>query len=273
MPASILVNGQDLSTIGVYVAFAPGLGDAPDRSVETHQLLGRAGSLLSGPVRHGPGVVVLEGSIDPAARTVAALEEARRVAKDLFTSGPVSLVFTDTAGVVKRFEGLRARFRSSPRLNKQHVLATQVADFSVSVVCPSPFARDLEPTILAMPTAGTRYPVALGTAPSGFKARATVSNPVFTYRTAGGVPVWTLTITKTATASEDWFDLDATTARIWYYDNGVRSDALAAEYLTGGQVDWPRPLDPQDGDYATSQWPTLECSVANAELLYWRWWL
>lgn len=272
MAATVTVNGIDLSSLGVYVAFAPNHRTTATRQIGRAPVLGRDGGVDTGSLVVGPRRFSLTGTIDPSARTVAALASATDLCNDLFWSGRLSIIYTDTAGNTLLVEADTLRVSIAPRLNKEHFQAATVADLTVDLEQASPTQRSVEPTLLALPTANARYSVALGTAPSRYKFRAMGASPALTYRTAGGDTVWTVTLTKSITANEDWFDFDATTGRIWYSDNGVVSDAIAAGYLTGGNQDWPKGLDPQDGDYRTSQWPTVSCNVA-AELLYWKEWL
>ncbi|MCC7132476.1 MAG: hypothetical protein IT352_07525 [Gemmatimonadales bacterium] len=272
MAASITINGISLADLSVYVSTIAGFNDASERAIQTTPLLGQMGVLAGPPIAFGPRTLTLTGTIDPSARTVDALFTAINILRDLCYSGALDLTLTDSSDNVRRVTGAQlTRFQASPRLGAEHVQANTVADWSITLLCPDPTWEDLEPTLVAMPTANTRYPVALGTAPARFKFRAMGASPALTYRTAGGDTVWTLTQTQAVTGTEDWFDFDATTCRIWFYDNGVKADAIMT--LTGGNQDWGRAaLDPQDGDYATSQWPTVSCNVA-AEILYWKRWL
>lgn len=272
MAASVTVNGVSMADLGIYVSLAPNHWDTGTVKIPRVDVLGRLGEVVAGPLVVSAKRFSLVGTIDPSARTVAALASAIDVCKDLFRSGRLTIIYTDTAGNTRLVEADTLRVAIKPRLDAEHFQAATVADLTVDLEQASPTQRSVEPTLVGMPTANARYSVALGTAPSRYKFRAMGSSPALTYRTAGGDTVWTVTLTKSITANEDWFDFDATTGRIWYYDNGSKSDAIAAGYLTGGNQDWPKGMDPQDGDYRTSQWPTVSCNVA-AELLYWKEWV
>lgn len=267
MPGSVLVNGVDLEALGVYVSIAPTISHAPRRRVEVSPILHAMGGVPT-TATFETRTVTLTGTVDPAARTVDALHDALHEVRDLFLSGQVDLTVTDSAGNSRRIRGLATTVEAAPRLNAEHFLVATVADLSVTLLCSDPTWRSVEPSILSLP-AGTRVSIPLGTAPSRWIMRAMASDPVFTYRSAGGTALWTLTITKTLTSTEDYITLDATTGLLSWSDNGT----VATDWdMLAEQQDFPKGLDPQDGHYATSQWPTMTCSVA-AELLYWRRWL
>ena len=273
MTALITVNGLDLSSIGMYIAFAPEVFGGPMMSNPSLDILGRAGSLQAPPSKMAPRVLTLTGSIDPSARTVAALQAAVQQAKDVFYAGNLTLATTDTAGTVRQI-GCRVRsFDAKPRLDKQHWQSAQVADVTVKVLCDDPTWRDVQPYYVGCPTAATRYALPLGTAPTNaiINVMGAATNPIVTYRNAAGDIVWQLTFTITLAATNDWLKIDTAKGRLTKSLSGTVTSAY--DVLTSGQTDFPRPFDPQDGDVTTTQWPTLEISSGSMESLFWKRWL
>lgn len=260
---SCRLNGTDLRTIGVVVDGKPGFRAAPRRRVTVAPLLRAMGGVATA-VTTDPRSLEIAGTL--VAGTYAARRALETQVKDL-VGGITEVVWDDGALPPQQIEGLYESIDVDPPGPADRVRATRLR---IGLTIPDPTWRSVQPTILSLPAA-TRVSTPLGTAPCAWILRAMGSSPVATYRDAGGREVWSLTITRAITAGEDWFDVDATAGAIGYWDNGVYADAIAAGYLTGGQQHWPKPLDPRDGHYLTSQWPTIECSVA-AELLYWRRW-
>lgn len=269
MPASITVNGQSLEALGFYVAEGPGLLDGPDIAAPGVDLVDRAGALLTVPRATRRRAARLEGSLDPSARTIDALHAANRVLKDLLGGGLLEIIVTDSSDNATVHVGVMTRYSAKPRLGKLHFQSATVLDVEVALSL-EPTSADAQPTLRSLAVAGTRYDIPLGTAPSAYilNIMGVANNPVVTARAAGGALLWQLTFTKNLDTTNKWLSLDARTGRIWLYESGVKTDGIAL--LTGGQADWPKALDPHDGDYGTSQYMTLEVSPGTGEVLYWK---
>lgn len=266
----LTVNGTDLSGLGAYVTAAPGIFGGPDRQIGTAAILGRAGAFLLSPSVMAPRRLVLKGFIDPTARTVAALQSALQQVRDVFYQGYLTVASTDTAGTVRQISGLLQSFESDVRLGRLHFQSAQVADFTATILCDDPFWREVQPFFVGAPTAGTRYSIPLGTAPSSpiINVMGSATNPVVTYRDGWGNAVWTITATITLAATNDWLSFNCQTGRVTKYVSGTATSVY--DVITAGQTDFPRPFDPQDGDVTTSQQPTIETSAGSLEALYYK---
>lgn len=112
-----------------------------------------------------------------------------------------------------------------------------------------------------------RKAIPLGNLPSAgiITINGSGSDPVITYRDAGGNTVGTMTLTVTLGA-DDRIVIDLYHKTIKRFDNGVETDAINT--WTAG--DW-FVTDANDGDYATSSWPTLQCTLAGKYNYLKRW--
>jgi hypothetical protein len=258
MPASITANGQSLAALSFYVSRAPGfVWDGPSIAAPGVDLIDRSAALFAGPRRFAARDGKLIGTIDPAARTVAAAWTAAVILKDLLYSGEIELRFTDTAGNVVTALATCTSVAVSERQNVEHFQSPTVLDVDASFSITS-YNVDGGWTERALAVAATPYDIPLGTMASGWIASimGVANNPVLTARAPGGAVLWTLTFTKNLDTTAKWLELDAIAGKIWLHEGAVVTPGESL--LTGGNTDWPRPFDPQDGDYATSQWMTLE---------------
>jgi hypothetical protein len=115
----------------------------------------------------------------------------------------------------------------------------------------------------------TRQAIPLGTAVSAptIRIMGAATNPVLTYRNAGGTVKQTMGFTVTL-ASTDYLEINGELFSITKYASGVASNGMAL--WTSG--DFPA-LDPQDGYPSIDSYPTLEVSAGTGEVLYRRTWL
>ncbi len=267
MAWSLTVNGLDLvTTFGFCPNETDGFFDAPDRSFTELAINGRAGTLLAGPTTEQGRQITLTGTLTTTAKTVAALETASDQFKDAVRSGVVRLIRTSTAGTARVIDGVAKQIRLSAI---GHPVSP--TDLRVSIVfkCEDAYWSDLQPTSRLL--GATRATLPLGTAPSTpiIRLMGSATSPVVTYRDAGGVAQKVATLTSiTLAATNDWLDLDMRTGKITLSASGVVTNQLAQ--VTG---DFPWGFDPQDGDYATSAWPTLEVSSGSGVAYWWKNWL
>jgi hypothetical protein len=270
----LLHNGQNTEALGFYV-FGATLHSPASRAITSLPVIDRAGALIVPRIATAPHLLQLAGALLTSANTAAARVTAEHVLRDRLLSGMATWTYVDDVTPPRYLTGVASEPSVTPRGGSGvHPYSAVASDIAVTVSCQEAFWQATEPTIRAIPAAATRYDLPLGSAPSAFVLRimGAATNPVVTYRTAGGTVVWTLTFTVTLVATNDYLELDGTTGRIWKYASGVKTDGIAL--LTGGQQDWGvRGLDPQDGDSTTSAWPTIELSAGTGELSWRKAWL
>jgi len=261
---SLTVNGVALTygRLGVRVVGRSNFRAPSPRRLATAPVLGGIGVVPLLATMGEPRELPFRVLVDTATYSDRVAAEQRL--KYLVGAGLLTLVASD--GVLTR-----RTYGYAPQLEFE----PGVADFSsgsiaatLTFLCPVPLWEAPEPTLLHLDTAGERFPLALGRAPcSWILDLIGGTDPVVTYRTAGGAVVWELDFTGTTiTASEDYLRVNARDRAVSYSDDGTVADAV--ELLVAGQGDFPRPLNPYDGDIETAQYPTLEVSSGTARLAF-----
>lgn len=191
---------------------------------------------------------------------------AERELADMVRSARVRIVVDDGLSGAMQIEGRLHSLVTVPFGPSLTPLASRI---TMEFRChDEPYWRDVEPMTRAIAAAATRYTIPLGTAPSSAIVRVmgSATTPVVTYRDAGGAVVFTMSITLTL-ASTEYVDLDMRRGKITKFASGAPTG------IHIGTGTFPFALDPQDGDYATSAWPTIEISTGSAEVVWWRRWL
>lgn len=262
---AILVNGTDLgATYGLYADRIGGWLGATEVSLGLVNVAGRDGGLaVPATVRRGRRIEIAGTLRKDSASDRRAAE---RQVGDLVRSGAVRLVVDDGLSGLMQTE---ARLHSLITVPFGPSLTPLASRFTMAFEAESPYWRDVEPTTRSVAATATRYTVPLGTAPSApiIRVMGSATTPTLTYRDAGGASVWTLTLATLA--SDEYLDIDMGTGKVTFVDSGVTSNGLSK--ITAGDFPWG--LDPQDGDYGTAAWPTVEISAGSAEILWWRNWL
>ena len=182
--------------------------------------------------------------------------------KSALTSANIRLVKDNGATTPRLIDGYVTDVEVQP---DGHPAAATDARVQVTVECPTPYWRVAEPTIRNLTQPSTPYALPLGTAPSTpiFWMSVPATNPIITYMDASGTAVKTLTPTVTMVANTDWLQIDMRTSLMTLVQSGVSSNVTA---FTG---DFPWALDPQDGDWSTSQWPLLK-STRICRIAWWK---
>lgn len=266
MTWSLTLNGTDLASLGFYLKEVGGGYDAPDREIQTLSIRGRAGNLLSPPIRESGRVITLTGTLTSSAKTVVGRSDAEDALKDKLRAGLLRLARTDSVGSVWFIEGM---FRSIKAQPIGHPVNPTDDYVTLTMVSRDAYYRDVEPTILAF--GSTRVSMPLGTAPSSpiIRLIGAATNPVLSYRDAGGTVQRSMTFTASLAGTNDWLDIDMRYGKIVLWASGVASNGRSL--LTSGDFPWA--LDTHDGDFATASWPTLDVTSGNASVLYWAQWL
>ncbi|HEV8455174.1 MAG TPA: hypothetical protein VGQ24_09800 [Gemmatimonadales bacterium] len=268
MAWSLTVNGTDPAAAGFFFTFgSDGVFDAVNRTAQLLNVSGRAGTIFGNPVQEGVRLIQIRGLLTSTAKTAAAREIAEDKFKDMMRAGLVRLVRTSSSNVPRCIEGFTTGpIKITPVGNLLDATDSQA---ELTLTCQDSYWRDIEPTLRGCPAAATRYTLPLGTAPSTALIRnvGAANTPVITYRDAGGAIIWQLTIGHNLAATNDWFDSDMRSGKFTKWASGVTSNGIGG--LSGS---FPVVFDPQDGDYVTSQWPTIETSLGTLDVLYWKQW-
>lgn len=262
MSVTVTINGTDLASLGLEITEAPDWLDAPKWSQDLATIPGRVGGVFSGPVKVGARDLGLVGVLRAA--TLSARRTAEDAIKDLL-AGTVALQVDDGVNPVREIRGVC--YQSTFRALGHPLVPLVHGAVSLALTCPDGMWRDPAVRVIGFGASATALP--LGTGPSTPIVRlfGAATNPTLTYRAASGVVVATMAFTATLGAS-DYLEIDASRATITRSTAGVVTNGMSL--LTSGSF---FALDPRDGSYGASSWPTLEVSAGTGEAIYVRQWL
>jgi hypothetical protein len=259
--ATVRINGTDIgTTLGWYPDDLPQWLSPTPRSLTANTLHRRSGVFPALLRSAAPRVLGIKGTL--TATSLANRRTAERQIADLVYGGEATITVDDGTTALQT-TGVATALSIVPFGVSLAPLALRIeAEFT----CPDPTWRESEPTSQIL--GATRQTLALGTAPSTpiIRIMGSATNPVLTYRNAGGTAIKTCTFTVTLAAADDWLDIDMRTGLCVLSDNAVTSNGLS--YLSAGDFPWA--FDPQDGDYGTSAWPTLEVSAGTGVAYWWK---
>lgn len=261
--ADLNINGVPAASLSFYIDNTDPLRDLPGLRYSAVDLYGRWGGLVAARPTIAAATVQLAGRIVTTANTVAARVAAEDVLRDaLLNSGGLTLTLDDGTTPVRERDGYTVALDIQPLGHPMLAVASQVR---WSLYCPDPLWRATEGAIVSVPATGTRYSLALGTAPASpiLRVMGSATNPVVTIRDSGGTAQVTLTFTASLTSSE-YLDVNCETGVLTKYSSGAASNGVSL--LTSGT--FPFALDPAWADWGNSRWPTVETSAGQAELLY-----
>ena len=260
MTWAVYLNETALDTLGVYVEDMGTRVSAPQRNYASVQIPGRQGAVLSGEPVTAERRLVLTASIDPAARTVAALVSAQDTLKALAYRALVKIVADDDTTAPRQIDGVCESCEITPVV---HPMVTQVARATLTIRCPDPTWYDVTGQLIGFSSTASAIP--LGTAPSGGIVRiaapswsANVVDPVLTYLNAAGVTVETLSFTGTLTAGTDYLEIDLDRCTVTEYASGTASNAIS--WLSSGDF---FALDAMDGDPLNTSYPQLKVTATS----------
>lgn len=262
MPTTLLVNGTDLTDLGLVVENIEPWLSGPRLTRALAQIPGYTGALVGEAATSESRVI----TATTLARTTtwAARKALLDQLSDLCMTGVCELVTADDTSRV--MYGLYTESVSdlvAPRL------VNTEGRMTVGWVCPDAAKYDIQPRGYAL--SSTPKAIPLGTLPSGgiWRIMGALSGAcTLTYRNLLGTALGTLTVSGTLTSSEFLdVDLDQRTITKWS-SAGVASDAYSWK---SASTYWFR-LDPGDGDRTTGVWGTLEQSAATGIFMYRRAW-
>lgn len=251
------IAGVDVSSYGLQVSALPDNWDTPTVSFDEAALPGQDGTVATA---NEPTIEAKDYSI--VARLIGATSSAFETALDTLK---LAVAGNSSAVVAMKAGNQTTRERSGVCKNVRVVMDPDVLAATVTILmrCRNPVNYEDSTTTVTGSTA-TDLACALGT----FRVRpvSTITSPssplVLTYKNYGGTTVQTLTLTFAGSPTTVVVDHSAMTITV----DGTRHDS----YLTAG--DFIR-LDPRDGDYALSHWPTLRVSSGTPSHSYAKAWL
>ena len=266
MSLALIVDDYDLSNIGVTVLAAdPRRGGAPMRYAVEQVADRPEGVLLNSEPQYESYTVDIEILLQGTsiANYYTRLYELQARLRGQVTGverGVVELEWDDQTSKV-----FRARLLSMTPTRMNDVLLT--ADRHVlSFLLLDPFRRDESTSSVNGITTATAIP--LGSAPCWPVIRLNgdaggVGAVTILYKTSTGTTRKTLSFTFAPTlGAADWVDIDMEAATIIDDASANRRD----ERTLG--TDFPWMLDPRDGVYVSSSWPTLETSDGDLDVTY-----
>ena len=252
----LYVNDTDTSTLGLIVSSVTGLGDVPQVTLRSRERYGWAGAMEATVLaKQGMRTLTVTGIVK--ATSVATLETNLDALKLLcFPNVTCRVRFANNAN--REWVAKLTDFVVTP-LGSGGQFVNPWQAVSLKFLCPDPFGYDLSNTVIGSITNAGDTACAVGTAPSRPVLRCTgaATNPLWTYKNAGGTTITTLQLTITVAAS-DWVEVDSYNMTIRKSVSSVITDALST-LSTGDFI----VLDPKDGPN-----PTLRCSVGTGQATY-----
>jgi hypothetical protein len=247
----VWVNDVDLGTYGFVLGALDGHADAPNLTYPSGSVLGLAGGIPFGTIpTAAPRVVTLGGHV------LSADDATARAAVDsikALTSGLVRLRFADRT--TQEYRG--GRLLGLVAAPRAALLSNRAFDLTLAVQFLDPLRYTITPTTVTL--SSTPAACALGTALTFPVVTVTgaCTNPTITLKTSTGTTVGSLSITGSVGAGESLV-IDCGAALVSLVAGGVSTPKL--DWWTGGDF---FALDPADGVYATSAWPTLAITTAS----------
>lgn len=262
----LYANGLDFDAdLGCIPVSMTGLLGAPARTLSLLDIPGMPGAFDSG-VAPREAVRTIEIKCLVKASSETTLYTTLDYAKSVLGNGLVELIGPYSS--TRAFYGVLVSAEVSPFV--ETVLngwATCVFRF----VCPLPYAIATSPSVVALGSTATAIP--LGTAPS--RGRDTFSaiieivgaatTPTVTYKNSAGATIGTMIFTYSP-AGGDSIVIDCGRRIVSRFIASTQSNAFS--FVT---ADYTFPaLDPTDGDWFTSAWPTLTVSSGTATITYYK---
>lgn len=250
MPATtLLVNSYDLKALGFVVTTVDHWA-TPEKVYTSSEVPNRAGEVLlaSTPKVLGRTITVTGALV---ATSTTALRTALDALKYRLDAGLLDLRLVDDT--TRRHMGYCTHLTTEQPEAGQFRQRNLLVTLTFKVL--DPYRRDVTLSSVTF-TAATAMP--LGTAPVRpqlIRLSATVNtvtSPIVTLKNSSGTIVGTMDFTGASILSGDKIEINCENRTIVKTVSGVASDAssllASGDFLT---------LDPQDGDFTTSAWPSL----------------
>lgn len=251
------LNGVDSVNVKLYPVALQGQWDAPALSYDETNIPGKDGADVT---TDEPQVEPMEMVADCELRGTDASDfEANLDKLKYLLRGTASSTTMQVSGGNQPDRYRSGKYVGPLTVQLANVDAGNLARVQFKIRFPNPIQFATSATTDTGITSGTDHACALGTYRS--KPVITITsgtNPVLTYKNSSGSTIATMTLTGTG----DWvIDCEAETITL----NGSPADDATTDNFIR--------LDPLDGDYLTSAWPTLRTSSGTMAITYTAQWL
>lgn len=248
MEDTVSINGTDIKALGFKLREPRGVWDLPTYAKDTTTIPGKPGQVVPQPstVKISSRTIDIIGTLVGSSRSdfLTKLDQL----KALVTKVPLIVVLAEQP--TRQYTARPLGMGMTP-INP--VLLQRQQEFTITLVCDDPYARDTTDQTVAFTTA---TPIPLGNAPSGGVITITGgTDPIITYRDSAGNIVQTMGFT--GTGSPLVVDLDDFLASV--------GGTNVIDKLTSGSF---IELSPLDGDYISAAWPTLEVNSGSGSITY-----
>jgi len=263
MSGLLYFNGTDATTLGFTLVEAPELLSGPATQYQMADVPRKPGVLIStsSPMSDSRRLrisgYVQGNSLSNATATLDTL-------KSVVSKGIVEIkTGWDTA---RQWYGV---LLDSPAGPNSAFWSTYLA-VELEFLLFDPFAYATTTSTVNFTNSATAIP--LGTAPSTgqrtwggvITITGTATTPILTYKNYAGSTLATMSFTGYSPLSGDLIEINLGTGLVRKRVSGVYSNTMGA--LAAG---WDFPaLDPNDGTFSASQWPTLEVSSGSGSITY-----
>jgi hypothetical protein len=258
----LYVNDRDLSDFGVQITDVQGVWDGLTWRRGSSDMPGHAGSWPHELASLDPRVITVTVQLEVA--SIAAREAALN-SLDAHLMGMLELRFADQPNKV--IDAILEDGPTEPEARSSFVDSTADLFRTLTFRMHQPVKKDRYARVVGF--GATRQEIQVGTMPSTgtMLIMGAATNPVIRYRASNGALVGQLAFTVTLAAS-DYLRINLRDGRITQVASGVESSG--ASLLNTGSSYFR--LDPGDGDFDNSAWPTLETTAGNGVLNYRREW-
>ena len=266
MSGILFLNGNDAkTTYGFELVEAPDLYGMGDHDYQTAPVVQRAGVLL-GTARPAvqPRTLRLSGFI-----TGSTLNDAITKLDTLRAAVNTSPCSIRTAwDTTRQYWGVLVASPAGPNSAYWQTYLAVELEFLLF----DPFAYSTSLSTVNFTTSATAIP--LGTASSrgntASEAKITITGaattPILRYKNSDGVQVAEMSFTGYSPLANDYITIDLTRGLVTKTVSGVTTNAMGA-LATG----WNFPaIDPQDGSFELSAWPTLEVTSGSGSITYYK---
>ena len=270
---AITINGVDVgSTYGWYPDGLPGWLSAPTQRITTASVPARPGVVATRTDQNAPRMFGISGTIRKD--TVALRKAAERSLTRLAYDGLVTIAVDDGTTPAVQVAGYVQGFQINPFTPSLSPLASRL---EATFLCPVPYWLASSNTTVTLAVAGTYYDVALGNAKTYPVITLTdCTNPIITYRDSAGTPVHVIALSANGGVSVTSPDVVTITMTLGAngipYGNitktvsGVTTSIISTLVVTTGN--FPFALDPNDGDFDTSDWPDIRTHSGTGTVVY-----
>ena len=252
----MIVDGTDLSTLGVVIEDVRRYRDGVTMKLPNASVPGRFGHvLLTRLGRPDTRLIEVRGWIIPSDESLTTLLSNNDKIKYLLRRGDHNVTFSDAP---TRYHIVRMETPQALTVDPALIQIAHRIRWRLRAVDPRSFSTTQDSIAFSTATAMPQ-----GSAPTfpTINIVGAWSGGVITYKAFSGATVQTMDFTGVTVGAGNTFSIDTRTGIIT--NNGIwQPDALVGgDFIV---------LDPNDGDFTASEWPTLEItgSPASATAVY-----